>query len=50
MRVVLLVGHDSDGIASVPTRVQVRCVVHSHDKISPDTVARPLLIAVSLET
>ena len=35
MRVVLLVGRYSDGIASVPTRIQVRCVVHADDKIAP---------------
>ena len=35
MRVVLLVGRDSDGIASGPTRVQVRRVVHPDDKIVP---------------
>ncbi len=35
MRIVLLVGRDSDRIASGPTRVQVRCVVRADDKVAP---------------
>jgi hypothetical protein len=35
MRVVLLIGSDSDGISSGPTWIQVRCVVHADEKISP---------------
>ena len=34
MRVILLVGRHSDGIASFPTRAQVRCMVHPDDEIS----------------
>jgi hypothetical protein len=35
MRVVLLVGRYSDGIAAGPTWIQVRSVVHTDDKIVP---------------
>jgi hypothetical protein len=42
MRVVLLVGRYSDGIASGPTRIQVCGIVHTHDKIAPSYSSQAL--------